>query len=303
VWFTGYFTPIYHGSRTQTAEYKYPIYSRPSDLVSDPITGDVRGQYPTRRELVQSGKLKGLEILWFKKPMEPFMIQVQGSAQVILPSGETLYVGYSGSNGREHKGLGTQLRDEGKIDPKHLSLPAVIGYFDQHPEQLDEYVLRDDRFTFQKVYTAAERAEWPTGSLNVQVTTDRSLATDKNIFPRASFTMIDVPKPAANGELMPYQGFLLDQDSGGGIRAAGRADIYMGIGDAAGQRAGLQFAQGRLYYMFLKPQFVPTATGGVAGRGMTPAAPAGRGAAGSTPAGARPAGGSEDMFPGAVRGR
>jgi hypothetical protein len=115
--------------------------------------------------------------------------------------------------------------------------------------------------------------------------------------------MIDVPKPTPSGELMPYQGFLLDQDSGGGIRAAGRADIYMGIGDAAGQRAGQQFAQGRLYYMFLKPQFVPATTGNVAtgaGRGMMPARPAGRGAA---PSGARPAGSGDDMFPGAVRGR
>jgi len=91
-------------------------------------------------------------------------------------------------------------------------------------------VLNDDRFTFQKIYSAAEIAEWPTGSLNVQVTTDRSLATDKDIFPRASLTFIDVPKPSLSGALLPYQGFVLDQDTGGGIRAAGRADIYMGFG-------------------------------------------------------------------------
>jgi membrane-bound lytic murein transglycosylase A len=302
VWFTGYFTPIYQGSRVQTAEYRYPIYSRPTDLVSDPITGEVRGQYPKRRELVQSGRLKGLELLWFKKPMEPFMIQVQGSAQVVLPNGEKLFVGYSGSNGREHKGLGTQLRDEGKIDPKHLSLPAVLAYFDQHPEQLDEYVLRDDRFTFQKIYTAAEVAEWPTGSLNVQVTTDRSIATDKNIFPRASFCFIDVPKPGPTGDLLPSKSFVLDQDAGGGIRAAGRADIYMGIGDAAGHRAGQQFAQGKLYYLFLKPQFVRVAPGAAPARGATPNTPGTPARPGTPAPGGRPAGGDE-MFPGAVRPR
>ena len=57
------------------------------------------------------------------------------------------------------------------------------------------------------------------------------------------------------GQLVPYKGFLLDQDTGGAIRAAGRADIYMGIGAQAGHRAGNTFSVGRLYYLFLKPEF------------------------------------------------
>jgi len=291
VWFTGYFTPIYNGSRVRTAEYLYPIYSRPSDL-TDPLTGQVQGSYPTRRELVATGRLRGRELLWFRKPLEPFMIQVQGSAQVKLPDGTMLYVGYAGSNGQPHKGLGTQLRDAGKIDPKHVSLPAVMAYFDSHPAELDQYVLNDDRFTFQKIYTAAEIAEWPTGSLNVQVTQDRTIATDKDIFPRASLTFLDVPKPTLSGQLLPYQGFALDQDTGGGIRAAGRADIFMGIGDQAGVKAGEEFAQGRLYYLFLKPEFVPGM--------MAPPSPGPRvPAPAATPTPARPT--TTEMFPGAVR--
>ena len=236
VWFTGYFTPIYYGSPTRTAEYQYPIYSRPSDLQTDAITGKTLGSYPTRSELAASGKLTNNALLWFKKPIEPFMIQVQGSAKVILPNGQTEFVGYAGSNGREHKGLGTQLRDAGKIDPKHVSLPSVLGYFDQHPDELNSYIMKDERMTFQKVYTAAEVREWPTGSLNVQVTSDRTLATDKDIFPRASLTFINVAKPDNSGTLAPYQRVVVDQDTGCGIRAAGRADIYMGADTAAGQR-------------------------------------------------------------------
>ncbi|MCL2641098.1 MAG: MltA domain-containing protein [Phycisphaerales bacterium] len=253
VQFTGYFTPIYHGSRTRTAEYQYPIYSRPRDLVTDPITGKVVGSYPTRRELMQSNRLQGSELLWFKTPLEPFMIQIQGSAQVILENGEPLYVGYAGSNDAEHTGLGTQLLRDGKVDKNRLSLPVVIDYFERHPEELNTYILRNDRFTFQKIYTAKEAANWPTGSLNEQVTPDRSIATDKSIFPRASLTFIDVAKPNMAGVLMPYKGFMLDQDAGGGIRAAGRADIYMGIGEQAGRRAGAIFSLGRLYYIVLKP--------------------------------------------------
>ena len=58
--------------------------------------------------------------------------------------------------------------------------------------------------------------------------------------------------------MLPYTGFLLDQDTGGAIRAAGRADIYMGIGKEAGLQAGHQFAQGKLYYIFLKPELTNT---------------------------------------------
>jgi len=314
VWFTGYFTPIYSGSKVQTAEYKYPIYSRPADLQTDPITGSVTGQYPTRRELLASGKLKGLELLWFKKPIEPFMIQVQGSAKVRLPDGTELKVGYAGSNDRQHKGLGTLLRDEGKIDPKHLSLPAVMAYYEQHPDELEGDVLKDDRFTFQKIYTTeAELREWPTGSLNVQVTTDRSIATDKDVFPRASLALVVVDKPTFAGTTLSSQTFMLDQDRGGAIRAAGRADLYFGIGDDAGARAGQQFAQGRLYYIFIKPEFirtvnmtssstprtapisaVPVSTPRpAAAPARTPARPAG------TPA--RVPASTGEMFPGAVR--
>jgi membrane-bound lytic murein transglycosylase A len=46
---------------------------------------------------------------------------------------------------------------------------------------------------------------------------------------------------------------MLDQDTGGGIRASGRCDLYMGIGPQAEQLAGQERATGQLYYLALKP--------------------------------------------------
>ncbi len=34
VWFTGYYTPIYQGSLTQTGEFRYPVYARLPNIVS-----------------------------------------------------------------------------------------------------------------------------------------------------------------------------------------------------------------------------------------------------------------------------
>jgi membrane-bound lytic murein transglycosylase A len=50
---------------------------------------------------------------------------------------------------------------------------------------------------------------------------------------------------------------MLDQDTGGAIRAAGRADLYMGAGAPAELLAGGQYATGKMFYFFLKPEHVP----------------------------------------------
>ncbi len=49
---------------------------------------------------------------------------------------------------------------------------------------------------------------------------------------------------------------MLDQDTGGGIRASGRCDLYMGIGPQAEELAGREMATGKLYYLAIKPELI-----------------------------------------------
>ena len=81
----------------------------------------------------------------------------------------------------------------------------------------------------------------------MEVTGGRSLATDKTLFPRGALVFAQGPpdEPVVNR-------FLLDQDTGGAIRTAGRADLYLGIGPAAEEVAGRTRIEGQLYYLFLK---------------------------------------------------
>jgi hypothetical protein len=89
------------------------------------------------------------------------------------------------------------------------------------------------------------------------------------------------------GRQAEFDQFMMDQDTGGAIRAAGRADIYMGIGAAAEILAGNQYADGTFYYFVLKPEFMakyplPTSaktTPANIVRGATPAASNSKGAA------------------------
>jgi membrane-bound lytic murein transglycosylase A len=95
------------------------------------------------------------------------------------------------------------------------------------------------------------------GSLNEPVTPMRTIATDKSIFPRGCLTFISTTLPrdeAGNVVLRPYSGFMLDQDTGGAIRAPGRCDVYIGVGDTAGKLAGQTYQEGKLYYLFLKQE-------------------------------------------------
>ena len=93
------------------------------------------------------------------------------------------------------------------------------------------------------------------GSLNEPVTPVRTIATDKSIYPRACLAFVSTTLPRTIGGaiyLDPYRGFALDQDTGGAIRAPGRCDVYMGVGDTAGKLAGHTYQEGKLYYLFLK---------------------------------------------------
>jgi membrane-bound lytic murein transglycosylase A len=119
---------------------------------------------------------------------------------------------------------------------------------------MDRYLWLNPRTTF-----FAERRGGPFGKLNVPVTAFATIATDKEVYPRAmpAFLVTLVPGSAGGGTTpysgtVPFGGFMLDQDAGGAIRSAGRADIYMGVGPQAEQLAGAQLHPGRLYYLAVR---------------------------------------------------
>jgi membrane-bound lytic murein transglycosylase A len=141
------------------------------------------------------------------------------------------------------------IRD-GVIDKTNLSLSSLIKFFKTNPHRVDNYVNRNPRFVFFDIQNSD-----PHGSINVPVTPLRTIATDKSIYPRAALAFISVVLPVPSGSSYRTQlqkTFVLDQDTGGAIRAPGRCDIYIGQGDLAGDRAGKTFQEGRLYYLFLK---------------------------------------------------
>jgi len=253
--FTGYFEPQYAASPTPTALYPYPIYRLPPDLAQWPQPHPTRLTLEGRDGLQgHKGLLRGQALAWLQDRLEAFLVQVQGSAQLQFPNGEVMTVGYAGRTDYPYTSIGGELVKDGKIALEDLTLPAVIAYFQDHPQALDDYLPRNQRFIFfQETQGAPAR-----GSLGVPVTSERSIATDKSLMPPGALALIRTHLPTQNGQgewvLQPTSRYVLDQDTGGAIQGPGRVDIFMGTGSTAGDRAGLINSEGQLYYLMLRDQ-------------------------------------------------
>ena len=252
VLFTGYCQPIYDATEVRTAEFRYPLYGLPAELLKDefgtPLGWSGRSASPTRKEFSEGFLAgSGLELYWLKDELEAYIVHVQGSAKLRLPDGSLREIGYSGKTEHEYVGLGVSLVEDGKIDRGALNLFAIKRYFQQHPDELREYLDRNESYVF---FTESEGG--PYGSMNIPVTPYRTLATDKKVFPRGGVTFTETVVPTLAGGYRPFHQFGVDQDTGGAIRSAGRADIFLGTGPQAEQIAGGTNSEGQLWYLYLK---------------------------------------------------
>lgn len=254
VLFTAYYEPLYLASRQPTKEFRYPAYRSPADLES------WAKPHPSRSELEgvdglqgSKGKLKGLELFWFKDRLEPYMIQIQGSAKLKLTDGTQTTMGYASNTAYNYRSLGRSLVDDGKFPLEGLNMPIILDYFRKHPQDLNIYIPRDKSFVFfQETYGKPAQ-----GSISVPLTPERSIATDKSLMPPGALALIRAPFPYINKsnkiENRLVSRYVLDQDTGGAIKGAGRVDYFLGTGEAAGERAGVTVSNGQLFYLLLKP--------------------------------------------------
>lgn len=260
VLFTGYYSPEFPARRERTARFQYPLYRRPADLVTDPVTGAPQGRrmsdgstapYATRRQIEEGDLLAGQELVWLEDPLSVYICHVNGSARLILADGTRMTVGYAGKTDRPYRGLGRALVREGLVPADRLGLPAVRAAYRAHPDRVRELIYENESFVFFREY---DDGKWPAGSLGVKVHAKATLATDKTIYPRGGVVLVSTSAITTTHGREAFLRFLLDQDTGGAIQAPGRADIFMGIGPRAETLAGGQYAEGTLYYLILKPE-------------------------------------------------
>lgn len=251
--FTGYFEPTYAASRMPNSEFRYPLYRVPPNIGSWPKP------HPTRLELEgadalqgSKGLLRGLELVWLRDRFQAFLVHVQGSARLQLTDGAVMTVGFAGKTNQSYTGVGRELVKDGKFTLEELTLPKLTEYFTNFPADMDKYLPKNQSFVFFRDSNGLPA----TGSIGVPVTAERSIATDKALMPPGALALIStkLPYPNAAGKLeqKAVNRYVLDQDTGGAIKGAGRVDVFMGTGDLAGDRAGYINSTGELYYPLLK---------------------------------------------------
>ena len=271
VLFTGYYEPHLSGRLDRDAEFQYPLYALPNDLMKidlSPFAEKYKGHsivgrytdqtvvpYFDRREIDEENALVGRAepLVWVKDPVDAFFLQIQGSGKIYLDTGDVLNVHYHGSNGRPYRSIGTYLIQEQKIPHEEMSMQRIRSYLQAHPEEMASVFNYNPSYVFFKI-----EHEGPLGSLNVLLTPGRSVALDRRIFPYAALTFVQTQKPVVNsaGQIdrwLDCRRFALNQDTGGAIRGPGRADLFWGNGPYAEMAAGHLAHVGQLYFLILKP--------------------------------------------------
>ena len=267
--FTGYYTPILNGSLERGGPYQYPIYGRPPDLMTLDASRVAQGYpcdtkmlagrmqngsivpYYTRAQIERNGTLRGLglEIAWTDDPIGLFFLHIQGSGRLRLPDGQVLQVNYAGTNGHPYKSIARFLAERGALPAEGGSMQVVRDYLAAHPLERDAVLQQNQRYTFFRI---AETG--PVGSIEVEVTAGRSIATDPAVFPPGSLAYIRTRVPVIGEQGVvtgwaPLRRLVLNQDAGAAITGPARVDIYFGAGDGAEHVAGRMAAEGELYFL------------------------------------------------------
>ena len=258
---TGYYEPLLRGSRVQTAQFRYPVYAPPQDL----ITIDLSDVYPDlkfrrlRGRLVgnklvpyldrgeiggDAAPLKGLEIGFVDNAVELFFLEIQGSGQILLPDGSRLRVGYADQNGHPFRSLAGQLIRRGEIKAEHASMQGIKEWARRNPRKVRQFLNANPSFVFFR--ELPDNLSGPIGTLGVPLTAGRSIAVDQRVIPLGVPVFLSTTFPGTKQEL---NRLMVAQDTGGAINGAVRADFFWGFGDEAGAIAGRMKQRAKMWVL------------------------------------------------------
>ncbi len=261
--FTGYYTPTIHGSLIKTVEFIYPIYSKPTDLVSiqlDPSISSTlsketpvinRGQlikrtvkipYCSRKEIETTDCLKGKAqiIAYAKDPLELFFLHIQGSGSIKLPSGDLMHLSFADKNGHPYRAIGATMIAQGKLKKGTVTMQSMKKYLYQHSDEVTEILHSNPSYVFLNL-----SRDVPRGNLGIPVTALHSFASDQAIVPPGVLALIDIESSTFSLTSHP----MFNHDIGGAIRGRDRFDLYIGSDERASELAGSLQSSGRIQFL------------------------------------------------------
>jgi len=236
--FTGYFVPQLRGSRKRHGRYQTPLYRMPPAGVNRKI--------PRSQIVAGAFKGKGMEILYVDDPIGAFFMEIQGTGRIRLENGQELRLNVAGQNGFPYVGIGKVLVDRGDLKLEEASLQGIRKWLLTHPGQAQAIMNMNPSYIFFR------EDPWTgdvVGSHNVPLTPARSMAVDRSYISLGTPLWLSAPHPL-NGP--PLRRLMVAQDTGGAIKGPIRGDFYWGVGEHAGEHAGMMKSKGELFVLLPK---------------------------------------------------
>jgi membrane-bound lytic murein transglycosylase A len=265
---TGYYEPILRGGRTRSAGNRFPIFGVPDDLLVVDLTsvapetrgvrlrGRVEGRrvvpYYSRAEIDARGESFGAPVIaWAADPVELFFLQIQGSGQIQLESGERVRLGFAEQNGHPYRSLGRYLIDRGELTLEQASMQGIKAWGLANPDKLQQALNSNASYVF---FRESADPRGPFGALGVPLVPQYSLAVDRRHVPLGAPVFLATTYPLST---QPLQRLAAAHDTGGAIRGVVRADFFWGTGEEAGAQAGRMRQEGRMWLLWPRGAALP----------------------------------------------
>ena len=238
---TAYFAPAYPARRQPDAEFSAPVRPRPADLVVAQggevlrVKPDGTAEpYPDRAAI--EGVAEAQPLAWMR-PEELFFLQVQGSGVLTFEDGRRMKALYAAHNGRPFLSIANPMRDRGFLARDNTSGDAIRTWLAGHRGAEADGIMRlNPRYAFFRL--APDDGKPPQGAAGLALPAGRAVAVDPAFHAYGELLWIDGEAPLLAGAFPTYRRLVSALDTGGAIKGAVRADLYLGQGDAAGAEAG-----------------------------------------------------------------
>ena len=262
---TAYFSPEYSAHHKPNDEFSAPLRSKPADLrmvdagMFDPSQSgrqtaarDVGNgpltPYPDRTAIEAIPPEKALA--WMR-PEDLFFLQIQGSGVLTFDDGKRVKAVYAANNGWPFLGIANPMRNRGLLAGDNTSAESIRSWLADHRGPEAQTIMQlNPRYAFFSL--AADDGRQPTGTANVALPAGRALAVDPTYHQMGELLWVDANAPLLNGAFPDYRRLALALDTGGAIKGEVRADLYLGLGSAAGVEAGRVRHTLRLYRLVPK---------------------------------------------------
>lgn len=261
---TGYYQPALKGSRTQSAQFPYPLYLEPPDLITVKLDDTypalkhkrIRGRlignklvpYYTRAQIASKpSPINSAAFIYINDIIDVFFLQVQGSGLVELDTGEKVHVGYANQNGHAYRSIGRVLIKSNQLKASEASMAGIKNWARHNPDQLRTLLNSNPSFVFFR--ELPKDLPGPLGALGVPLLAQQAVAVDKRHIPLGAPIFLSTTEPNSN---QPLQKMMMAQDTGGAIKGGVRADFYWGSGFEAGKKAGSMKQKGEIWVLLPK---------------------------------------------------